>query len=230
MLPNAQHIEAAAFGPDGFAATLGSDAVYIDMSTIAPAKTDSIGARIAERGVAVVDAPVGRQQSHAVAGKLLIMVGGDGADVERVKPILSLMGDTIVHCGPRGAGSRMKVVNNFMSIALSSLSSEALVLAEKSGLDPELARSVMLGTVAGQGHFGSTYPAKVLKGDVAPGFMIDLAHKDMGLALDLGRDLGVDLATGRAAAGAYDRARADGRGREDWTAVYLSAKKAAGLD
>jgi 4-hydroxybutyrate dehydrogenase/sulfolactaldehyde 3-reductase len=139
------------------------------------------------------------------------------------------MGDTIVHCGGRGAGSRMKVVNNFMSIALNSLSSEALVLAEKAGLDPELARSVMLGTVAGQGHFGGTYPAKVLKGDVAPGFMIDLARKDLGLAMELGRELGIALPTGEAAANAYDRAQADGRGREDWTAIYLSARTAAGL-
>ncbi|MFC0012950.1 sulfolactaldehyde 3-reductase [Devosia nitrariae] len=229
MLPNSQHVEAAAFGPDGFAAHMATDAMYIDMSTIAPSKTDSIGAKMAEYGVAVVDAPVGRQQSHAVAGKLLIMVGGTAEHFERAKPILSLMGDTIIHCGGRGAGSRMKVVNNFMSIALNSLSSEALVLAEKSGLDPELARTVMLGTVAGQGHFGSTYPAKVLQGDVGPGFMIDLAHKDMGLAMELGRDLDIDLSTGQAALKAYDLARTDGRGREDWTAIYLSARAAAGL-
>ncbi|MHA6689878.1 sulfolactaldehyde 3-reductase [Devosia sp. A449] len=230
MLPNSAHIEAAAFGPDGFAGHLTPGALYIDMSTIAPSKTDSIGARMLTQGVAVIDAPVGRQQSHAVAGKLLIMVGGTVEDFDRANPILSLMGDTIIHCGGRGAGSRMKVVNNFMSIALNSLTSEALILAEKSGLVPELARSVMLGTVAGQGHFGSTYPAKVLKGDVAPGFMIDLAHKDMGLAMDLAAELGIDLETGRAATGAYDRARTVGRGRQDWTAVYQSERAEAGLE
>jgi 4-hydroxybutyrate dehydrogenase/sulfolactaldehyde 3-reductase len=229
MLPNSQHIEAAAFGDGGFLDAMAEGALYIDMSTIAPMKTDEIGDRIAERGIAVVDAPVGRQQSHAVAGKLLIMVGGAEADVERARPILSLMGDTIVHCGPRGSGSRMKIVNNFMSIALNSISSEALVLAERSGLDPDLARSVMLGTVAGQGHFGSTYPAKVLKGDLEPGFMIDLAHKDMGLALDLGQSLDLGLETGRAALGAYDRAREDGRGRQDWTAIHASARSRAKL-
>ena len=73
---HSHHVEAAAFGDKGFAATLSPDALYIDMSTIAPATTDAIGARMTERGIAMVDAPVGRQQSHAVAGKLMIMVGG----------------------------------------------------------------------------------------------------------------------------------------------------------
>lgn len=229
MLPNSRHVEAAAFGPDGFADALPATALYIDMSTIAPAMTDSIGARLRERGRAMVDAPVGRQQSHAVAGKLLIMVGGDTGNVERARPILSLMGDTIVHCGDLGAGIRMKVVNNFMSIALNSLTSEALVLAERAGLDPELARTVMLGTAAGQGHLGSTYPAKVLQGDLAPGFAVDLAHKDMGLAFELADSLAVPIDTGRAALRAYEQARQDGRGGQDWTAIHASARARAGL-
>lgn len=226
MLPNSQHVEEAAFGKEGFADALSKDALYIDMSTIAPAMTDSIAARMAKRGIAMVDAPVGRQQSHAVAGKLLIMVGGADANVARARPILSLMGDTIVHCGPVGMGARMKVVNNYMSIALNVLSAEALILAERSGLDPNLAREVMLGTAAGQGHFGSTYPAKVLKGDLTPGFMVDLAYKDLGLALDLARDIGAPVATGLAAREVYDRARAQDRGRQDWTAVYAMLREA----
>lgn len=229
MLPNSHHVEAAAFGEGGFADALSPDALYIDMSTIAPAVTDTIGGRMAERGIAMVDAPVGRQQSHAVAGKLMIMVGGARDAVERARPILSLMGDTIIHCGRLGMGARMKVVNNYMSIALNSLTSEALILAERSGLDPNLAREVMLGTVAGQGHFATTYPAKVLKSDLAPGFMIDLAQKDMGLALDLAASLDVSVETGAAARNAYGRAQEDGRGREDWTAVYASARRRAGL-
>jgi 4-hydroxybutyrate dehydrogenase/sulfolactaldehyde 3-reductase len=229
MLPNSSHVEKAAFGDGGFAAVLPSEALYIDMSTIAPATTDSIAARMAEKGVAMVDAPVGRQQSHAVAGKLLIMVGGEPQNVERANPVLSLMGDTIIHCGRVGMGSRMKVVNNYMSIALNSLAAEALVLAERSGLDPNLAREVMLGTVAGQGHFGTTYPAKVLKGDLAPGFMIDLAMKDLRLAFELAASLDAPVETGRAASGSYEKAQAEGRGREDWTAVYAATRQRAGL-
>jgi 4-hydroxybutyrate dehydrogenase/sulfolactaldehyde 3-reductase len=95
----------------------------------------------------------------------------------------------IVHCGEVGSGARMKLVNNFMSITLNATTAEALALAEASGLEVELARQVMLGTAAGMGHMGSTYPAKVLKGDLSPGFMIDLAPKDLRLALELGEKL-----------------------------------------
>ncbi len=229
MLPNSEHVESAAFGDGGFAEVLPKGSLYIDMSTIAPATTDSIGARMAELGIAMVDAPVGRQQSHAIAGKLLIMVGGAPADVERARPILALMGDTIIHCGRLGMGARMKLVNNHMSIALNVLSAEALVLAECSGLDPDLARVVMLGTAAGQGHFGTTYPAKVLKGDLTPGFMVDLAAKDLGLALDLAKDINAPVAMGLAAREAYAQAQEQGRGGQDWTAVYAMVRKSAGL-
>lgn len=229
MLPNSSHVEEAAFGAGGFAGILSPDALYIDMSTIAPATTDAIAARMAEKKIAMVDAPVGRQQSHAVAGKLLIMAGGSPEHVERAKPILALMGDTIIHCGKVGMGSRMKIVNNYMSIALNSLAAEALVLAERSGLDPNLAREVMLGTVAGQGHFGTTYPAKVMKGDLAPGFMIDLAMKDLRLALELAASLDAPVVTGAAASASYEQAQAAGRGAEDWTAIYAATRRRAGL-
>lgn len=229
MLPNSQHVEDLVFGPDGIAGVLAPDGVYVDMSTIAPTTTQSIAARLRARGLAMVDAPVGRQQQHAVEGKLLIMVGGEEADVARVRPVLELMGDTIVHCGPCGAGGAMKIVNNFMSITINLAAAEALVLAEKAGLDPELARTVMLGTVAGQGHFGTTYPAKVLRGDLEPGFMIDLAHKDLGLAIDYARELGAPLDSGETARLRYDDARKAGRGRQDWSALYDFLRQRAGM-
>ncbi|MGE0751595.1 MAG: sulfolactaldehyde 3-reductase [Variibacter sp.] len=227
MLPNGSHVEEAVFGPSGVAETIRNDALYIDMSTIAPSVTDRIARRFGERGIAMVDAPVGRSVQHAVDGKLLIMVGGAADAVERARPALERMGDTIVHCGPAGAGSRMKIVNNFMSITLNATTAEALTLAEASGLDPELARQVMLGTAAGMGHMGGNYPAKVLKGDLTPGFMIDLAIKDLGLALELGESLDLPLDTGRAAANTYKSARDAGHGRHDWTAIYAHARERA---
>lgn len=220
MLPNSQHVEDLVFGPEGIAGRFGKGTLYVDMSTIAPTVTQSIAGRLADRGIGMVDAPVGRQQQHAVEGKLLIMVGGAEADVTMVRPILDLMGDTIIHCGPAGAGGAMKIVNNFMSITINLAAAEALILAEKAGLDPDLARKVMLGTVAGQGHFGTTYPTKVLRDDLEPGFMIDLAAKDLGLAVDFAEALDAPLESGRLAREKYAAASAAGRGRQDWTALY----------
>jgi 4-hydroxybutyrate dehydrogenase/sulfolactaldehyde 3-reductase len=229
MLPNGSIVEKVLFGPGGVVAGMTKGAIVIDMSTILPAQTDDYAARVAAAGGRFVDAPVGRSSAHAVSGQLLIMVGGAAEDVAAVRSVLETMGDTIEHCGPVGAGSRMKVVNNFMSITLNATTVEALLLAETSGLDPELARRVMLSTVAGQGHMATTYPAKVMKGDLEPGFAIDLAHKDLLLALDMAEPLQVDLFTGEAALRRYDAARETGRGRQDWTALYADARSRAGL-
>ena len=225
MLPNGADVEAAVFGPAGASERMQQGRLLIEMSTIAPAVTDRIAGRLRARGIAMLDAPVGRSSRHAVEGKLLIMVGGDAADLQRARPILEKLGDTIVHCGKSGSGSRMKVVNNFMSITSNVTTAEALLLAEASGLDPELARNVMLGTPAGQGHMGTTYPAKVLRDDLSPGFMVDLAHKDLGLALELASQLGLSVATGMAAKPIYDLARSEGHGRNDWTAVYAMLRQ-----
>jgi 4-hydroxybutyrate dehydrogenase / sulfolactaldehyde 3-reductase len=220
MLPNGEHVEAAAFGAAGAVETMQRGSLFIEMSTIAPSVTERLARKMTERGIAMLDAPVGRSPQHAVEGKLLIMVGGTEADLNRARPALEKLGDTIVHCGPAGSGARMKLVNNFMSITLNVTTAEALTLAEASGLDPQLARKVMLGTTAGQGHMGTTYPAKVLRNDLTPGFMVDLAHKDLGLALELASQLGVAVPTALAAGQAYDLARSEGHGRHDWTAVY----------
>jgi len=220
MLPNGQDVEAALFGPAGALESMQPGSLLIEMSTIAPSVTDRIADRLKGRRIAMLDAPVGRSSQHAVEGKLLIMVGGDQADLQRGRPILEKLGDTIVHCGKTGSGARMKVVNNFMSVTINVTTAEALLLAEASGLDPELARKVMLGTVAGQGHMATTYPAKVLRNDLIPGFMVDLAHKDLGLALELASELKTDTPTATAARPIYELARAEGHGRHDWTAIY----------
>ena len=123
----------------------------------------------------------------------------------------------------------MKLVNNYLAIAANVVTAEALTLAERSGLDRTLAIEVMNGTTAGRGHLGTTYPAKVLQDDLTPGFMVDLAHKDMGLALDLAAKLEVPLTLGAAARQIYTIAQTEGRGREDWTAILPTLRRLAGL-
>src|SRR5699024_2497976 len=200
---NGEHVESALFGKNGIAETIPENALYIDMSTILPSVTRRVGQRLEQQGVSMVDAPVGRSSQHAVEGKLLIMAGGDHEDVEHARPVLRRLGDTIIHCGPLGAGEHMKIVNNYMSIALNVLTAESLTLAQRCGLDVEQARQVMLGTVAGQGHMGTTYPAKVLQDDLSPRFMIDLAHKDLGLALETAAELNSPALMGAVARHVY---------------------------
>lgn len=230
MLPTGRHVEEALFGPGGFMA--GNDrsgCIVVNMSTILPSECDRIAERLGALGARLVDAPVGRSFVHAQAGTLLIMAGADAADIDRVQPLFNAMGELTVRCGGVGAGSRMKVVNNYVSMALNALTAEGLVLAEASGLDLNVALDVMRGTSAGAGHMTATYPKRVLRGDLKPGFSVDLAHKDMTLALDMAADIHAPLAIGAAAREVYSATRAAGHGRDDFTAVYLVLRKAAGL-
>lgn len=229
MLPKGVHVHGVMASEKGGFDHMRSDALFIDMSTIHPFETDALRNRASSKNIHMLDAPVGRTSANAETGTLLIMAGGNAGDIERARPILECMGDTIVDCGGPGMGTRMKIVNNFMSISLNALTAEALALAESSGLDVQMAIEVMMGTIAGQGHMNTSYQAKVLKGDTSPAFMLDLAHKDLGLALDLANDLKVPMPVGAAAREVYTLARGKGRGAQDWTALYESVRELAGL-
>ncbi|MBM3524108.1 MAG: sulfolactaldehyde 3-reductase, partial [Alphaproteobacteria bacterium] len=209
---------------------LSKDALYVDMSTILPDDTDRIGRRLETKGLAWVDAPVGRTSAAAVEGKSLFMVGGSAENVARVRPYLEKMGDTVIHCGKTGTGSRMKVVNNYMSVVLNLLTAETLTLAETCGVAREVALEVMRATPAGRGHMNTTWITKALKDDPAPDFMLDLAFKDLGLALETAGAKNVPLATGAAARQIYALARGQGHGRHDWTtAIYRTVRRLSGL-
>ncbi|MEO8411179.1 MAG: sulfolactaldehyde 3-reductase [Propionivibrio sp.] len=229
MLPNGELVQEVLLGENGVATTLARDALVIDMSTIHPLHTDQLIAQMTKRGFEMMDVPVGRTSDQAVTGTLLLLAGGTAAQIERARPILMLMGNELVDAGGPGMGIRVKIVNNYMSIALNALSAEAATLCEALGLDFETALTVMKGTPANKGHFTTTWPNKVLKGDLSPAFMIDHAHKDIGLALDVANRLHTTLPMGAAARETYNQARASGRGRQDWTAVLEQMRAASGL-
>ena len=168
----------------------------------------------------MIDAPVGRTSLQAVTGELLFMVGAEMQHLERVRPILECMGNSIVDCGGPGAGARMKIVNNLMTTCLNVLTAQVLTFSDATGLDRDLAISVMSGTAAGQGHMKTTYPAKVLQGDLSPAFMIDLAKKDLDIALTLSKQLNVPLSLAEQAEKIYTDAQKHGRGAQDWTAIF----------
>ena len=230
MLPSGKEVNQAVFGENGFAQSMTENCLFIDTSTILPADTDEISAKLAAKGLKMMDAPVGRLAQNAIEGTLLFMVGGLESDLENVRPLLNLLGDEIVHCGAVGMGARMKIVNNYQSTALNILTAETLTLAKASGLDVNLAVEVMRETTAGRGHMNATYPNQVLSGNIEPGFMIDLAHKDLGLALETTAALRVPAFLGAAARQAYSIAQSNGQGRKDWTSVYLTLQQLAGMD
>ncbi len=217
MLPIGAIVEAACFGPGGVAEGIARGAVLVDMSTILPAETRRIGARLAQQGVAMVDAPVGRTSAHAVTATVTFMVGGEAADVEAVRPLLMAMGEHVTHCGPLGAGTTMKLVNNCMSAVINLATAEGLAMGLKAGLELDVMVEVLAQTPAGRGHLTTAWPEKALKDDPSPAFMLDLASKDLGLAVELAADLKVPLAAAAVSRQLYQVAQAQGHGREDWT-------------
>ncbi|MBP1038650.1 sulfolactaldehyde 3-reductase [Serratia fonticola] len=228
MLPNGELVHEVLFGAEGVCCTLSPAALVMDMSTIHPMQTDRLIAQMQARGFSLMDAPVGRTSDHAQAGTLLILAGGTAEQVERATPVLMAMGSELINAGGPGMGIRVKLINNYMSIALNALSAEAAVLCEALGLSFDVALQVMSGTPAGKGHFTTTWPNKVLKGDFSPAFMIDLAHKDLGIALDVANQLHVAMPMGAASREVYSQARASGRGRQDWSAILEQVRAASG--
>ena len=225
MLPNGDAVKQAVLGPNGLAGKLPKDSLFIDMSTIHPLETDKIRQDLLDQGIAMVDAPVGRTSVEAELGKSLFMVGAEKCDFDAVQPILACMGDTFIDCGGPGTGSRMKIVNNLMTTSLNVLTAQVLTFSAATGLNQNVALEVMGGTAAGRGHMSTTYPSKVLRGDLEPAFMIDLAKKDLDIAIKFSETLGVPISMAIQAEKIYTDAQADGRGRQDWTAIFDMLQK-----
>lgn len=229
MLPNGDIVRQVLLGCGGVSETLSAGALVIDMSTIHPLQTDALINEMNEKGFSMMDAPVGRTSVNAIDGTLLILAGGTTEQVERARPILLCMGNELVEAGGPGMGIRVKLINNYMSIALNALSAEAAVLCESLGLSLDVAIKVMSGTAAGKGHFTTTWPGKVLKGDISPAFMVDLALKDLRIAVDVAQQTGAPLNMGIAAETYYSCASESGRGRQDWSALLSHVRQQAGL-
>jgi len=219
MLPGSIEVEAVVAGPDGIFAHAQPGQLVMDMSTIEPRVTDRLAAEAARRGLAFVDAPVGRLASHADRGESLFMVGGTDADFSRVLPLLQAMGTTIHHCGPVGSGMRTKLVNNLLAVASCQLNAEALALSQRFGLDLAKTLDVMSGTTAINGQLKLNWPGKVLAGDTTPGFTIDLAHKDLSLIIAAAQAETMALPMVSAAREAFTMARAAGHGGNDFSAI-----------
>lgn len=230
ILPATVHVQSVVFGPDGVLAHIDPGAVLMEMSTIDANATDKIAAACAAQKTGFVDSPVGRLVLHAERGESLFMVGAHDAEFATVAPLLQAMGTAIHRCGGPGMGSRMKVINNFMLLSIAEIVAESVALGSKLGLSAEIMREVTGATTAQNGQFHTLMVNKVLKGDIEPGFTIDLAFKDMSLALNAAAEQRMGLPMGAAALAVYGAARASKYAAKDYSALLSFACDNAGIE
>lgn len=229
VLPATQHVEAVVLGEDGVLAHIDAGALLMDLSTIDAKGTDKVAAACAAKGIAFVDAPIGRLALHAERGESLFMVGASDEHFARVEPALKAMGTDIHRCGAPGMGSRMKVINNFMLLSTAQIVAESIALGTKLGLDIQTMHDVTGNTTARNGQFHVLMVNKALKGDIEPGFTIDLAFKDLTLAMNAAAENRVSLPMGSAAHAVFGGARAKDYATKDYSALLNYACENAGV-
>jgi 2-hydroxy-3-oxopropionate reductase len=192
MLPDSPQVEEVLAGEDGVFEGVREGALIVDMSTISPVVTESLAASAKEKGASLLDAPVSGGDVGAIEGTLSIMVGGDEADFERARPLFEVVGKTVTHVGPTGAGQVTKAANQIVVALTIEAVSEALVLGSKGGVSPEKILDVLGGGLAGN-KVMEVKREKFLSHTFDPGFRSELHHKDLGIALAAGREYGVAL-------------------------------------
>ena len=193
MVPDTPDVERALFGADGVAAGLNAGTLVIDMSSISPTATKDFAARIREKGGDYLDAPVSGGEVGAKNAALTIMIGGPQAAFDRAKPLFDLMGKNITLVGTEnGAGQTCKVANQIIVALNIEAVAEALTFAAKAGADPAKVREALMGGFAAS-KILEVHGERMIKRTFNPGFKIKLHQKDLNLALQAGRDLGVAL-------------------------------------
>jgi 2-hydroxy-3-oxopropionate reductase len=180
MVSDTPDVEKVILGENGIIEGIQTDAVVIDMSTISPQATKKIAARLEGKKAHMLDAPVSGGEGGAIAGTLSIMVGGDAAILERCRPVLEAMGKTITYIGGHGMGQTTKLMNQILVAGNLNAVCEALVFAQKQGVDLQKTIEAVKGGAAGSWQLSNLGP-KIIKRDFAPGFMVELLQKDLRL-------------------------------------------------
>lgn len=219
-------VEAVILGPGGVIEGAREGALVVDMSTISPAATRAIAARLAEKGVGMLDAPVSGGSEGAARGTLSIMVGGAAEQVERARPYFEAMGKTITHVGGNGDGQMVKLVNQILVVGNALAMSEALEFARAGGLDLQKTLAAVSGGAAGSWMLSNRGP-QILADDWRPGFTIDLQQKDVRLCLREGDNLGVPMLATSLVFNLYRVLQADGLGHEGNHALIKALRKLA---
>jgi len=219
-------------GENGALAGTASGNVLIESSTVTVSWVKELAEAAARQGCELLDAPVTGSKVQAASGELRFLVGGSGKALETAKPILSVLGNDIIHLGPSGSGAVMKLINNFMSgVQIASLA-EATALIHASGLDPDKAIAVLTSGAPGS-PLVKLLSARAKAGDFTPNFVLRLMAKDLGYAIKEGSHHQIDLKTAAGALEVFRQAIANGYGEQDFSAVIessiVSAAKAKGI-
>ena len=189
MLPNSPQVKEVMLGEGGVGSFMKEGSILIDMSSINPVATKEIAAALAKRNVDMIDAPVSGGEPKAIDASLSFMVGGKEELIEKYTPLLKTMGASVVRCGEIGAGNTTKLANQIIVACNIQALSEALTLAKKAGVDPNLVFAAIRGGLAGSTVMDAKAPM-MLSGNDKPGFKIDLHIKDLNNALDCAHTVG----------------------------------------
>jgi 2-hydroxy-3-oxopropionate reductase len=226
MVPNSPHVKAAILGPNGVVEGAKPGSLVVDMSSIDPTVSKEVGAELTKKNIRFVDAPVSGGEPKAIDGTLSIMCGGKKADFDEALPILKNMGASVVLCGEIGAGNVTKLANQIVVALNIAAMSEALVLAAKAGVDPELVFEAIKGGLAGSTVLNAKAPMALAR-NIKPGFRINLHIKDLDNALAAGHATGVPLPLTASIREIMEALKVDGMGDADHSAVIRFYEKLA---
>jgi 3-hydroxyisobutyrate dehydrogenase-like beta-hydroxyacid dehydrogenase len=218
-LPMPKDVEAVALGDGGILANIKAGQTYIDLSTNAPSMVKKIGDAMAAKGIAMLDAPVSGGTTGAEAATIAIMVGGTKKVFDDALPVLQSFSANVIHMGGLGSGTVAKLVNNMLSFCNMAALSEGMMLGTSAGLDPDKLLHV-IANASGNSNAVKNFSLRALQGKYSPpSFALDLAYKDLHLALELGDELGVPLSQGSATHNLQRMARGMGFGPDDSSSV-----------
>ncbi|NLD73720.1 MAG: NAD(P)-dependent oxidoreductase [Chloroflexi bacterium] len=228
-VPNDAVVEEVLLGEGGVAEGAPQELIVVDTSTISPLTSQRLAGALAERGITMLDAPISGGQAGAAAGTLAIMVGGPREAFEQVRAVLDAMGKSITYVGDNGSALAVKLVNNLIVASTLVAVSEGFTMAAKAGVDPAVIQQVLAGATARSYVVQDKVPNSILKGNLQPGFKLELMHKDMGLALDFGKALKVPMFDTALVHQLFTQALGMGKGDLDCIAVSELYTEATGV-
>jgi 3-hydroxyisobutyrate dehydrogenase-like beta-hydroxyacid dehydrogenase len=217
-LPLPATVRSVYLGADGVIAGARPGMILVDTSTVDPETTRTVSAAFAARGVQYLDAPVSGGWREAETGALVIIAGGDRDAFDRVRDVLAVLGPSVHYAGPSGAGSIVKLVNNVMSMGNVLVAAEAFVLGVRAGMEPQRLLEILRTSAGRSYHFEKRFP-NILARNFAPGFTVNLARKDLGLAVDMAKSHDVPVPATSLLHQLYNACAALGEGSSDFGAI-----------